>query len=92
MLFGNGIQLITAVRSSMKSKALSNEEKLLLRKRSIIETINDELKNICHAEHTRHCSLNGFLLNLMSAIAAYSFFPKKPSIKMDIEETNPKVI
>ncbi len=92
MLFGNGIQLITAVRRNMKSKALSNEEKLLLRKRSVIETVNDELKNICHAEHTRHRSLNGFLLNLMSAIAAYSFFPKKPSIKKDIEETNPKLI
>jgi hypothetical protein len=92
MLFGNGIQLITAVRRNMKDKALSNEERLLLRKRSVIETVNDELKNICHLEHTRHRSLNGFLLNIMSAIAAYSFFPKKPSIKKDIEETNPKLI
>ena len=92
MLFGNGIQLITAVRRNMKDKALSNEEKLLLRKRSVIETVNDELKNICQAEHTRHRSLNGFLLNLMSAIAAYSFFPKKPSIRKDIEETNPKLV
>jgi Transposase DDE domain len=92
MLFGNGIQLITAVRRNMKSKALSNEEKLLLRKRSVIETVNDELKNICQAEHTRHRSVNGFLLNLISAIAAYSFFPKKPSIKKDIEETNPRLI
>ncbi len=71
---------------------LSNEEKLLLRKRSVIETVNDEIKNICHAEHTRHRSINGFFLNLMSAIAAYAFFPKKPSIKKDIEETNPKLI
>jgi hypothetical protein len=92
MLFGNGIQLITTVRRNMKSKALSNEEKLLLRKRSVIETVNDELKNICQAEHTRHRSINRFLLNLMSAIAAYSFFPKKPSIKNDIKETNPYVI
>jgi hypothetical protein len=58
----------------------------------VIETVNDELKNICHAEHTRHRSINGFLLNLMSAIAAYSFFPKKPSIKTTIEETNPNLI
>jgi len=92
MLFGNGIQLITAVRRNMKSKALSNEEKLLLRKRSVIETVNDELKNICQVEHTRHRSISGFLLNIMGAIAAYSFFPKKPSIKMDIEETNPGII
>ena len=92
MLFGNGIQLITAVKRNMKSKAFSNEEKLLLRKRAVIESVNDELKNMCHAEHTRHRSLNGFLLNLMSAIAAYAFFPKKPSIKKDIEQTNPKLI
>lgn len=92
MLFGNGIQLITAVRRNMKEKALSNEEKLLLRRRSVIETVNDELKNICQLEHTRHRSLNGFLLNIMSAIAAYSFFPKKPSIRKDIEETNPLLI
>jgi len=92
LLFGNGIQLITAVRRNMKSKALSNEEKLMLRKRSVIETVNDELKNICQIEHTRHRSISGFLLNVISAIAAYSFFPKKPSIKKDIEETNPKLI
>jgi len=92
LLFGNGIQLITAVRRNMKSKALSNEERLLLRKRSVIETVNDELKNICQVEHTRHRSISGFLLNIMGAIAAYSFFPKKPSIKKDIEETDPKLI
>jgi hypothetical protein len=92
MLFGNGIQLITAVRRNMKSKALSNEDRLMLRKRSVIETVNDELKNICQIEHTRHRSISGFLLNIISAIAAYSFFPKKPSIKKDIEETNPHLI
>lgn len=92
MLFNDGIHLITAVRRNMKEKALSNEEKLLLRKRSVIETVNDELKNICHAEHTRHRSVAGFLLNIISAIAAYSFFPKKPSIKKDIEETDPALI
>jgi len=92
LLFGNGIQLITAVRRNMKSKALSNEERLLLRKRSVIETVNDELKNICQVEHTRHRSISGFLLNIMGALAAYSFFPKKPSIKKDIEETNPALI
>jgi hypothetical protein len=58
----------------------------------VIETVNDELKNICQVEHTRHRSISGFLLNIMSAIVAYSFFPKKPSIKKDIEETNPQLI
>ena len=76
---------------------MSNEEKLLLRKRSVIETVNDEsdsyrMKNICQVEHTRHRSVAGFILNIISAITAYSFFPKKPSIKKDIEETNPMII
>lgn len=92
LLFGNGIQLITAVRRNMKSKALSNEEKILLRKRSVIETVNDELKNICQVEHTRHRSISGFLINIMGAIAAYSFFPKKPSIKNDVQENNPLLV
>ena len=65
----------------MKEKALSNEEKLLLRKRSVIEMVNDELKNICQAEHTRHRSIGGFLLNIISAIAAYCFFPKNLLLK-----------
>jgi hypothetical protein len=92
LLFDDGIQLITAVRRNMKQKALSNEEKILLRKRSVIETVNDELKNICQVEHTRHRSIAGFILNIIGAIAAYSFFPKKPSIKKDVEETNPIII
>jgi hypothetical protein len=92
ILFGNGIQLITQVRRNMKSQALSNEEKILLRKRSVIETVNDELKNICQVEHTRHRSINGFLINIMGAIAAYSFFPKKPSIVPIVKENNPELI
>ena len=92
LLFGNGIQLVTQVKRNMKSKALSNEEKILLRKRSVIETVNDELKNICQVEHSRHRSISGFLLNIMGAIAAYSFFPKKPSITPFVKETNPKIL
>ena len=76
----------------MKSQALSNEERILLRKRSIIETVNDELKNICQVEHTRHRSFTGFILNLVAAIAAYSFLPKKPSIKSVVQETDPSKI
>ncbi len=92
LLFDDGLQLLTSVRRNMKQKTLSNEEKLLLPKRSVIGTMNDELKNICQIEHARHRSLAGFILNIMSAIAAYSFFPKKPFIKNDIEETNPDII
>lgn len=90
LLFDNGIHLLTQVRRNMKEQALSNEERILLRKRSVIETVNDELKNQCQLEHTRHRSINGFLLNMLGALAAYSYFPKKPSITPIVEETDPK--
>ena len=85
LLFQDGIQLITKVRKNMKPKPLSDQEKILLRKRAIIETVNDELKNISQIEHTRHRSVDGFLLNILGALAAYAFKPKKPSIRVKFE-------
>jgi hypothetical protein len=76
----------------MKSQALSNEERILLRKRSSIETVNDELKNNCQVKHTRHRSFTGFILNLVAALATYSFLPKKTAIKSAIQETDPTKI
>jgi len=84
-LFNNGIQLVTGIKNNMKNKLMSSYDKLLLRKRSVIETINDELKNICQVEHTRHRAMHNFLMNLISALAAYCFFDKKPSIRFDVE-------
>ena len=52
----------------------------------MIETVNDELKNIVQIEHTRHRSIGGFAANLMAAMAAYSFLPKKPSLNIEIIE------
>lgn len=60
LLFVDGIQLITSIRNSMKNSLLEMSDKILLRKRSIIETVNDELKNICQVEHSRHCSFTNF--------------------------------
>ena len=53
-LFVNGIQLITKLKSNMKGTLMSLSDKLLLRKRTIIETVNDELRNISQVEHSRH--------------------------------------
>lgn len=54
-------------------------DKILLRKRAVIESVNNFLKNICQIEHSRHRSCCNFVVNLVSGIAAYSFLPKKPS-------------
>ena len=67
----------------MKNKFISLLDKILLRKRSIIETINDQLKNISQIEHTRHRSISNFFVNLLAGIAAYSHQEKKPSIKFE---------
>ena len=58
----------------------SVSDRLLTRKRAIIETVNDELKNIAQVEHSRHRSFDNFMVNLLGALAAYCFFPKKPCI------------
>ena len=88
LLFVDGIHLITGIRDNMKNQLMTISDKIMLRKRSIIETINDELKNICQIEHSRHRSFTNFLTNLISGLLAYSFLPKKPKIKYETFNTN----
>ncbi|GLU55244.1 IS982 family transposase [Dyadobacter frigoris] len=88
MLFADGMQLITKVRKNMKGHIMELKDRLLLRKRAIIETINDELKNLCQIEHTRHRSVNNFIMNILGALVAYCFFPKKPSLNIEEIKTN----
>lgn len=88
LLFIDGIQLITGMKRNMKGGLMSLNDKILLRKRSVIESVNDELKNMCQIEHSRHRSFHNFIGNIVSALIAYSYFPKKPSIKFDIDEND----
>ena len=81
-LFVDGIQLITKLKSNMKGALMSVSDRLLLRKRAIIETVNDELKNIAQVEHPRHRCFDNFIVNLLGAIASYCLFPKKPCINV----------
>lgn len=81
-LFVDGIQLITKLKSNMKEAVMSVSDRLLLRKRAIIETVNDELKNIAQVEHSRHRCFDNFIVNLLGAIVAYCLFPKKPCINV----------
>ena len=87
-LFQDGLQVITKLKRNMKNHIMSLTDKLLLRKRDIIETVNDELKNLCQIEHTWHRSVNGFLFNIIAALNAYSFFPKKPSLNIQTVQDN----
>ncbi|HYG39573.1 MAG TPA: transposase, partial [Cytophagales bacterium] len=88
ILFINGLHLITSIRNNMKNVLMEMKDKIMLRKRSVIETVNDELKNMCQIEHSRHRCFNNFITNLLSGLIAYSFFPKKPAIKYETQSTN----
>lgn len=79
-----GIELITARRKNMKQPDLPLLDKLLLRKRAIVETIIDQLKNISQIEHTRHRSPINFLVNLVCGLIAYCHQPKKPSLQLNV--------
>ena len=67
----------------MKNVLMNINDKILIRKRAVIETVNDELKNIAQIEHSRHRSFDNFIANALSAIAAYCFFEKKSAIEVE---------
>ena len=79
-LLKKDITLVTRAKKNMKNKLMDLYDRLMLRKRTVIESVNNFLKNICDTGHSRHRSVTNFLVNLVSALAAYSFLPKKPSV------------
>ncbi|WP_289300533.1 transposase, partial [Xylanibacter muris] len=81
-LFVDGIQIVTKLKNNMKGALMSVSDRLLLRKRDVIETVNDELKNIAQVEYSRHRSFDKFIVNVLGTIAAYCMFPKKPCINV----------
>lgn len=83
-LFVDDIHLVTKIRKNMKNSLMDIHDKICLRKRAVIETVNDELKNVCCIEHTRHRSVDNFITNMLSAMIAYNFMPKKPSMNIEI--------
>ncbi|TYP80298.1 DDE family transposase [Nitrosomonas communis] len=83
------MQLVTKVRNNMKNKLLPLFDKLLLRKRSIIETVNDQLKNISQIEHSRHRSPFNFFVNLIAGLVAYTIREKNPSLNIRLPQALP---
>jgi len=82
-LFVDGIHLVTKIKKNMKNALMHIYDKILLRKRAVVESVNDILKNQCQIEHTRHRSFDNFITNLISGLIAYSFYPTKPNINID---------
>jgi len=85
-LFVDGIHLVTKIKKNMKNALIHIYDKILLRKRAVVESVNDILKNQCQIEHTRHRSFDNFITNLISGLIAYAFYPTKPNINIhDLE-------
>ena len=81
------VQLITKLRKNMKNCLMTMSDKLLLRKRALIETIIDQLKNISQIEHSRHRSPINFVVNVLAGLIAYCLQPKKPALQF-VNELN----
>lgn len=87
-LFIDDIHLVTKIKKNMKNSLMNIHDKIMLRKRALVETVNDELKNICQIEHTRHRSVDNFATNLLAGLIAYNLMPKKPSLNIEIIDKN----
>ena len=88
-LWAQGLPLITKLKKK-KNKLMPMVDKLLLRKRSLIECVNDQRKNISQIEHTRHRSVVNGVVNLIAAVVAYTFQPKKPALDWDTVDLQPQ--
>jgi hypothetical protein len=78
-LYQRGLQLIACCRKNRNNRLIPLLERILLRKRAIIVLVNDQLKNICQIQHTRHRSVWNCLVNLLRGLAAFTYHPVKPS-------------
>lgn len=86
LLNEQGVEFITKLKKNMKPEPLSAVDKILLRKRAIIETVFDQLKNISQIEHTRHRSFWNFLVNIIAGLTAYALREKKPMLNYNVKE------
>jgi len=85
-LYDDGVQLVTRLKTKMKNRLLSMFDKIMLRKRAIIESVVDQLKNISNIEHSRHRSVANCFVNLIAGLIAYTYREKKPSLNIRITE------
>jgi hypothetical protein len=85
-LYDEGVQLVTKLKRGMKNRLMPLLDKIMLRKRAIIESVNDQLKNISQIEHSRHRSVANCFVNLLGGLIAYTWREKKPSLNIRVTE------
>jgi hypothetical protein len=86
MLCEDGVQLVTRLKVNMKNRLISLFDRVMLRKRAVIESVVDQLKNISQIEHSRHRSVAICFVNLLAGLVAYTFREKKPSLNIRVKE------
>jgi hypothetical protein len=85
-LYDGGVQLVTRLKARMKNRLLPLMDKIMLRKRAIIESVVDQLKNISQIERSRHRSVANCFVNLLAGLVAYTWREKKPSLNIRVKE------
>jgi hypothetical protein len=85
-LYDEGVQLVTKLKRGMRNRLVPLFDKIMLRKRVIIESVNDQLKNISQIEHSRHRSVANCFVNLLGGLIAYTWREKKPSLNIRVKE------
>jgi hypothetical protein len=85
-LYDEGVQLVTKLKRGMRNRLMPLFDKIMLRKRAIIESVNDQLKNISQIEHSRHRSVANCFVNLLGGLVAYTWREKKPSLNIRLKE------
>jgi len=78
----NGLKLIHKLRKNMKNRLIQIQERYLLAKRAVIESVNDILASVFNLEHTRHRKIENAFVHILAGICAYHFYPDKPSINI----------
>lgn len=73
-IWDNVVHIVTGLHSNMRQRLIPLYDKIILRKRSIIESINDMLKNVIQFVHSLHRSVHNFIMNLLAAMGVYCFF------------------
>jgi len=85
-LYDDGVHLVTKLKTKMKNRLMLMFDKIMLRKRAIIESVVDQLKNISQIEHSRHRSVANCFVNLLAGLVAYTYREKKPSLNIRVKE------
>jgi hypothetical protein len=85
-LYDDGAQLVTRLKTNMKNRLVSMFDRVMLRKRAVIESVVDQLKNISQIEHSRHRSVANCFVNLLAGLVAYTWREKKPSLNIRVKE------